>query len=253
MKLSIEALCHVGMVRENNEDAVSVGGLILRDNSTALTVTTPEDGWFYLLVSDGMGGHERGEEASEFTLDQVREAFERGIIGPETFEEDIRKVVADASATLNRRAFESGQTHPMGCTLTGVVWHCGHIYLINAGDSRTYRFREGILRQLTTDETERGITGDPSASKYLLNCVGGGCDGRLTITSLDGKLLEGDSVLICSDGLTDMVPEETIENALDGGSNASDLLRMACAAGGVDNISIILGRVLETPLSQQNG
>lgn len=252
MKLSIEALCHVGMVRENNEDAVSVGGLILRDNSTALTVTTPEDGWFYLLVSDGMGGHERGEEASECTLSRIRDAFEQGIMVPETFEDSIRKVVADTSAALNRRAFETGQTHPMGCTLTGVIWLGGHIYLINAGDSRTYRFREGILRQLTTDETERGITGDPSASKYLLNCIGGGCEGRLTIISLDGKILEGDIILVCSDGLTDMVPEETIETALDGGSGASDLLRMACAAGGVDNISIILGRALEIPLSRQN-
>ena len=244
MKLDIQALCHVGMVRENNEDAISVGGLILRDDATALTVTTPQDGWFYLLVSDGMGGHERGEEASEYTLTSIREAFESGRIGQESFEDDIRKVVSDASATLNRRAFEMGQTHPMGCTLTGIVWHSGHIYLVNAGDSRTYRFREGILRQLSTDETERGITGDPSASKYLLNCIGGGCEGRLNIDSLDGKLLEGDIILLCSDGLTDMVPEEKIEAALEGGSNAADLLRNACDAGGADNISIILAYCL---------
>lgn len=244
MKLDIQALCHVGMVRDNNEDAISLGGLILRDDATALTVTTPEDGWFYLLVSDGMGGHEKGEEASEYTLTQIRKAFADELIGPESFEDDIRKVVAEASATLNARAAEQGQIHPMGCTLTGVVWHYGHLYLINAGDSRTYRFREGILRQLTTDETERGITGDPSASKYLLNCIGGGCEGRLNIDLIDGKIIEGDAILICSDGLTDMVPEETIEAALEGGSNAGDLLKLACEGGGADNISIILASAL---------
>lgn len=243
MKLDIQALCHKGVVRENNEDAVSVGGLIVRDDSVALTVTTPEDGWFYLLVSDGMGGHEKGEEASEYTLTQIREAFESGKIGPETFEEDLRRVVADTSSALNERACAEGQVHPMGCTLTGVIWHYGRIYLVNAGDSRTYRFREGILRQLSTDETERGITGDPSASKYLLNCIGGGCEGRLAIDSLDGKLLEGDTILICSDGLTDMVPEETAEAALEGGSCAADLLSMACEAGGADNVSVILASV----------
>ena len=239
MKLDIQALCHVGMVRDNNEDAVSVGGMILRDDATAITLTAPEDGWFYLLVSDGMGGHEKGEEASEYALTQIREAFERGIIGRESFEEDIRKVVSEAAAALNSRAADEGQVHPMGCTLTGVVWHYGHIYLVNAGDSRTYRFREGILRQLTTDETERGITGDPSAGKYLLNCIGGGCEGRLHIDSLDGKLLDGDTVLLCSDGLTDMVPEDRLESELDAGSDAPDLLRLALDAGGVDNISII--------------
>ena len=243
MKLDIQALCHKGMVRDNNEDAVSVGGLIVRDDSAALTVTTPEEGWFYLLVSDGMGGHEKGEEASEYTLTQIREAFEGGRIGPETFEEDLRRVVAGASLALNERAYTEGQTHPMGCTLTGVIWHYGRIYLVNAGDSRTYRFREGILRQLTQDETERGITGDPSASKYLLNCIGAGCEGRLVIDSLDGKLLPGDSLLICSDGLTDMVPEETVEAALEGGSSGADLLSMACEAGGADNVSVILASV----------
>lgn len=241
MKLSVQAVCHKGMVRDNNEDAVSVGGVFLRDDFTSLTVTPPEgEGWFYLLVSDGMGGHENGEEASEYVLTQINEAFSNGLILPDSFEDGFREVVRSASENLNIWAAKRGQERPMGCTLTGVVWFCGHIYLVNAGDSRTYRMRGGILRQLTTDETERGLTGDPSASKYLLNCIGGGCEGRLTIESLDGKLLEGDTLLVCSDGLTDMVTEENIEAALEGGSSASDLLRLALEAGGTDNVSIIL-------------
>ena len=131
----------------------------------------------------------------------------------------------------------------MGCTLTGIVWHYGRIWLINAGDSRTYRFRNGILRQLTTDETDFGYTGDPNASKLLLNCVGGGLEGRLTIEDIAGKLLEADTLLICSDGLTDMVPEEQIETALAEGAKAADLYRMACEAGGADNTSIILATI----------
>ncbi len=241
MKLSIEALCHKGLVRENNEDALSVGGLFLRDDAITLTLSTPEEGYFFLLVSDGMGGHENGEQASEYTLKTVNQALEDGRIRGESFEDDLRAVIGGVSEDLNAWAAERGQTHPMGCTLTGVIWFDGHIYLVNAGDSRTYRMREGMLRQLTVDETERGLTGDPNASKYLLNCIGGGCEGRLAIDSLDGKLLEGDTVLICSDGLTDMVREEDIE----GHTSAADLLRMACEGGGVDNISIILATVVE--------
>ena len=243
MKLDIQAICHKGLVRENNEDALSIGGLFLRDDSTSITLTTPEDGFFYLLVSDGMGGHENGEQASQLTLETLAEKFSSGEISAENFEDDLRDCVYEISRRLNEEAARTGQSHPMGCTLTGIVWHHGRTYLVNAGDSRTYRFREGMLRQLTTDETERGLSGDPTDSKLLLNCIGGGAAGHLKIESLDGKLLEDDKLLICSDGLSDMVAEEDIENILGSDGNIAGLMRSACENGGLDNISIILATV----------
>ena len=197
-----------------------------------------------VAVSDGMGGHENGEEASWFTLDEIKEQFALHQIGPDRFEEDMREAAHYISYKLNSLAADRGQVHPMGCTLTGVIWYYGRIWLINAGDSRTYRFRNGMLRQLTTDETERGYTGDPNASKLLLNCLGGGCEGRLVVESLDGKLLEGDTLLICSDGLCDMVSDDELEEALAEGTTAADLYRMACEGGGADNTSIILAKIL---------
>lgn len=243
MKLSIQAICHKGLIRDGNEDAVSVGGLLLRDDSAEMTVDTPEDGFFYLLVSDGMGGHEAGEEASEFALNEIREQLNLHQIQPDTFEDDIREAARYITYKLNGFAVERGQDLPMGCTLTGVLWHYGRTWLVNSGDSRTYRFRGGLLRQLTVDETERGLTGDPSADKRLLNCLGGGTQGRLTVEDISGKLLPGDTLLICSDGLPDMVPDEEIEQTLAAGGAATDLLRMACEVGGADNISIIIAKI----------
>ena len=244
MRLAIQAICDRGLLRDRNEDALSVNGLFLRDDAVELTVEIPEEGFFYLLVSDGMGGHEKGEEASRFALEEMEEQFSFHHIRPESFEDDVREAARYINFKLNRAAAEDGQQRPMGCTLTGVVWHYGRTWLVNAGDSRTYRFREGMLRQLTTDETERGITGNPDASKLLLNCLGGGAEGRLAVDDLEGKLLEGDVLLICSDGLCDMVSDEEIETALADGATASDLLRMACETGGADNVSIILARVI---------
>jgi protein phosphatase len=221
-----------------------VNGLFLRDDAVELTVEIPEEGFFYLLVSDGMGGHEKGEEASRFALEEMEEQFSFHHIRPESFEDDVREAARYINFKLNRAAAEDGQQRPMGCTLTGVIWHYGRTWLVNAGDSRTYRFRDGLLRQLTTDETERGITGDPDASKLLLNCLGGGAEGRLAVDDLEGKLLEGDLLLVCSDGLCNMVSDEEIEAALADGATASDLLRLACEAGGTDNVSIILARVI---------
>lgn len=245
MKIAIDAISHKGLVRDNNEDMLSISGLLVRDNTASVTVNTPEEGFFYLLVSDGMGGHDSGEEASQYTLERLQEQFSQHLISAESFDDDIRAATRDIALHLNQVAAERGQQYPMGCTLTGVVWHYGHIRLINAGDSRTYRFRNGMLRQLTTDETERGITGDPTADKRLLNCIGGGCEGRLAIEDLDGKLLEEDVILICSDGLTDMVSEEQLEAVIGNGVTAADLYRMACEGGGADNCSVILAKILE--------
>ena len=174
MKIEIQAICDKGRVRENNEDALSIGGTFLRDDAINLTVDVQENAVFYLLVSDGMGGHEKGEEASEITLEELKEQFAMNEIQPDTFIDDINEAGKYISYKLNNAAYDQGQSKPMGCTLTGVVWHYGKIYLVNAGDSRTYRFRGGILRQLSTDQTERGITDNPQASKALLNCIGGG-------------------------------------------------------------------------------
>ena len=248
MKIDIQAICDKGRVRENNEDALSIGGVFLRDDAMNLTVDVQENAVFYLLVSDGMGGHEKGEAASEITLDEMKEQFAMNEIQPDTFSDDVNEAGKYISFKLNNAALAQGQTKPMGCTLTGVVWHYGKIYLINAGDSRTYRFRDGILRQLTTDQTERGITGNPQASKALLNCIGGGLTGKILTDDITNKLGENDVILICSDGLTDMLTDDEIEALLnesitaDGMADglAEKLKEKACEAGGYDNVSIIL-------------
>jgi protein phosphatase len=248
MKIDIQAISDKGRVRENNEDALSIGGVFLRDEAMNLTVDVQENSVFYLLVSDGMGGHEKGEEASEIILDEMKEQFAMNEIRPDTFCDDINEAGKYISYKLNNAAYYQGQLRPMGCTLTGVVWHYGKIYLINAGDSRTYRFRGGILRQLTTDQTERGITDNPQASKALLNCIGGGLDGKILTDDITNKIIDDDVILICSDGLTDMLTDDEIEAMLTEGITtdgmekglAEKLKEKACESGGYDNISIIL-------------
>ena len=226
MKIEIQAICDKGRVRENNEDALSIGGTFLRDDAINLTVDVQENAVFYLLVSDGMGGHEKGEEASKITLEELKEQFAMNEIQPDTFIDDINEAGKYISYKLNNAAYDQGQSKPMGCTLTGVVWHYGKIYLVNAGDSRTYRFRGGILRQLSTDQTERGITDNPQASKALLNCIGGGLTGKvLTDDEIEALLNEG----ITTDGM--------------GQGLAEKLKEKACEAGGYDNVSIILAKL----------
>ena len=126
----------------------------------------------------------------------------------------------------------------------GVVWYFGRVFLLNAGCSRTYRWRDGLLTQLTTDETERGLTGTPEASKLLLNCIGGGSKGNVKVEDITDRLLEGDMLLICSDGLTDMVPDEEIERILaEDMEPAMGLIERAKDNGGEGNVSAIVAMV----------
>lgn len=244
MKLEIQALCQKGIVRSNNEDMVSVGGIMLRDSEMAFPVELNDESQFYLLVADGMGGHEHGERASEELLNYLNDCFKENVFTSENIEDELRSRVKSLSDRLNQEAEAEGQTRPMGCTLTGVVWMNGRAYLLNAGDSRTYRLRNGILRQLTTDETPRGITGFPQASKLLLNCIGGGGKGRLTVVEITERLLDGDVLLVCSDGLTEMVSDEGIELILNEHAQmAKELYEAACLNGGRDNVSVIVAKL----------
>ena len=248
MKLEIQAVNDIGCSRTNNEDMMSVGGILLRDSSLEIPVGISEDqdSYFYTLVSDGMGGHEKGEVASEYLLQCIASHLSEGKVSNRNAEDSLRALVRDVSDNLNSKGLEENQERILGCTLTGVIWIGGTAYLVNAGDSRTYRYRDGFLKQLSTDDTERGITGDEIASKLLLNAIGGGSHGRLTVEDISERIMEGDMILICSDGLTDMVDDETIEDILRNEPRAAEkLVETANRNGGADNISVIVAHVSE--------
>lgn len=248
MKLDIQAVNDIGCSRTNNEDMMSVGGILLRDSALDIPVeiNKDSDSYFYILVSDGMGGHEKGEVASEYLLKCIASYLSDGGVSTSEAEDGLRSLVKEVSDTLNAKGIEENQERILGCTLTGIIWISNTVYLVNAGDSRTYRYRNGILKQLSTDDTERGITGDENASKLLLNAVGGGSHGRLTVEDISERIIEGDTILVCSDGLTDMVDDETIEEILGKEPRAAErLVETANRNGGADNISVIVARTAE--------
>ena len=236
MILNVNAVSDRGTVRENNEDLVTLGGIMLRDGKFSEEVEFTETPAYYLLIADGMGGHEKGEQASFMTLEHLRDCFSMGDMEVETFADDITRSVQYISYKINAIARYEKHEHPMGCTLTGVVWLGNRAWLINAGDSRTYLFRDGIVEQLSVDEeNEDGL---------LTNCVGGGSDTTLAVTEITDKLQEGDTILICSDGLSDVINDDYLEYFLmNSVSPAEELAEWAMENGSSDNVSVIAARV----------
>lgn len=247
MKLKISCVSDAGRIRDNNEDMASVGMYLVRDNSLNVDKEVIGSESFCLLVSDGMGGHESGEYASQFTLETLRAFLLDKSLEHHDPVSDLALKIKDISASLNIKARERRQGKAMGCTLTGIVWMQGKTLLVNAGDSRTYRLRDGMLRQLTVDQTihERDMVPLP-AGKALYNCIGAGCDTEVYIQDISDRLMESDRILVCSDGLSDMLDDEVIERLLDEGSPEESSVALAEAAkrnGGADNITAIVADI----------
>lgn len=216
-----------GAVRENNEDSAFAGR------------------WLY-AVADGMGGHAAGEVASTAVIESLRSHDSE--VAPSVLLEVLGRAIAEANAEVARRAAENHARRGMGTTLTVMLWSGDRFALGHIGDSRAFRLRAGQLRQITEDHVmgklvsnARGLA--PVMSRYL--------DGRPE-RSPDLSVRElrlGDRYMICSDGLSPVVGAEAIRDVLASTANprtaVRDLVALAEAAGGPDNISVIVIDVRE--------
>ena len=108
MKLDIQAVNDIGCSRTNNEDMMSVGGILLRDSALDIPVeiNKDSDSYFYILVSDGMGGHEKGEVASEYLLKCIASYLSDGSVSTSEAEDGLRSLVKEVSDTLNAKGIE---------------------------------------------------------------------------------------------------------------------------------------------------
>ena len=227
MRIEFGVATDIGRVREGNEDSYLV------------------DAPLY-AVADGMGGHRGGEVASSLALETIEAMFHAG---DGTLADQVRA----ANRTVHERSLTDRQVSGMGTTLTAVVVEEGIARLAHVGDSRGYLLRAGDLRQITADHTlvARMVkAGEISRSEadvhphrnVLTRSVG--TEPDVEVDEDDLALLEGDRLLLCSDGLTDMVSEDQIQAILEAEPNAQRaadrLVKAANRAGGIDNVTALI-------------
>ena len=202
-------------------------------------------------VADGMGGHRGGEVASNLALDTVAAMHLRG-------EGTLADQVREANRVVFARSSEDLKVAGMGTTLTAALIDGDGLHLAHVGDSRAYLLRAGSLRQLTEDHTlvnrmvKAGeITREEAAVHPHRNVVTRalGTEPEIPVDEQSVALLEGDRILLCSDGLTGMVTEDQIqaimESADDPQQAADRLIRAANRAGGIDNTTAVVLDVRE--------
>ncbi len=263
--LPVASGTHPGMKGKNNEDLHGVFAYRLKTKDNASAVLA--------IVSDGIGGHRAGEVASKIAVDTIRDTV--GSSDGANPLVTLSKAVADASAAIFQQAQQNPDQKGMGATCV-CAWVIGNrLYTVSIGDSRLYLSRDGQIRRLTTDHTwvqeavEYGALTPEQArvhpNQHVIRRYLGAPnppepDFRLRLDPREnneqallnqGTLLQaGDILLLCSDGLTDLVKDEEIQNIL--GSVPKEeavkkLINLANERGGHDNITVV---ILETPSHQ---
>lgn len=250
--LSISGISDPGCLRTENED----------------TIFLDESGHF-MLLADGMGGHERGAEASETAINVIRE-----FLNPEVLMEELMDItdaegiptevicltslvedaIQKANSVIYKRNQEAGLQRYMGTTLVGLVPVQGdgnYMLWFHVGDSRLYRWRDSRLERLTVDhsaylEWERNGQHGKEPPKNIITRAVGPHEMVMADIGYD-KWQKNDIYILCSDGLTDMISEDTVSKLINTEKSvdtiSTRLVDAANEAGGKDNVSAVVCKV----------
>ncbi|WP_289199105.1 protein phosphatase 2C domain-containing protein [Bacteroides acidifaciens] len=244
LEINISLACDIGCGRSNNEDMILVSGEYYRDMDDEFSLSVNDNGRFVAAIADGMGGHNAGEIASEMALKSFDD-FIKNL--PEGLSDtDFRRMMDNEIIRIHKSLNQYGLTNAgcMGLGTTLVAWltYDNKVYIINSGDSRLYRYRNGMLLQLTTDHSEQNRKGDSTIpSNQIYNCLGGGGSHVFAdILDITTKVFDDDVFLLCSDGFSDILSDDEIEIALHEKADAGSLVNKVKAYGANDNVSIVL-------------
>ena len=263
MRLHIAGRTDVGRTREHNEDAFVVADLSTMDGGrpegTLITPLGPHGA--LLMVADGMGGAAAGEVASAMAIAVVCEELERrwnqqGETDAETFTQALRTATESANARIHAHAAATPGMKGMGTTATIAGVLRDRVYFAQVGDSRGYLVRDGVATQLTKDQSlmqrlvDAGeLTPEEAEQSERRNIIlqALGPDARIKVELTAQELQRGDVLVLCSDGLSGQVRATEIAEVVAGQPDlaraARELIDRANAAGGPDNITVVLARI----------
>lgn len=246
MKISITASSRMGCVRSNNEDMVLVDQWCVRNGKVRTSTDTDNIDRYLIALADGMGGHNSGEVASSDVLHNLQFFFSDLPVGLNVsdFNETIYEWLTSMNNIIDSKGAYDERYNKMGTTLVAFAYYGRNFYWMNCGDSRIYRFHDGKLTQLSTDHSLSTLVGDTTHSNVITNCIGGGCKHSfIDIVQCTADVIQGDSFLLCSDGLTDMLTVSSIADMLAADKSADDLCKEAELAGGYDNVSAVIATI----------
>jgi serine/threonine protein phosphatase PrpC len=244
LALSVAAFTHVGAVRTRNEDTIAIDDWVMSQSmDQPMTLQRIIDRPMVCLIADGLGGHAGGDVASRFVAERLAERAAEAVDAA---------ALKDLLCALDLELFALMRARPglegMGTTVAGLHVAPAALNIFNIGDSRVYRIERTGLSQLSTDDTPGPKLADGRTAAYttalLTQSLGGWHDADGITPHVLAEPVEG-RYLICSDGLTDLLAPEAIAARIgnDDAASVTALFEAAMAAGGHDNVSIVLARL----------
>ncbi len=246
----IAGLTDVGLKRDHNEDSLVMAEAVMLDN-------TP---YGLYAVADGLGGHHGGEIASKLSVEAIAEEFSKNPLalaaGP--FDEWLVAITLAANPSILDHQEDKSQAKKMGSTLVMALVADKQTYIANVGDSRAYRLNDEVIEQISVDHSlvERlvqigQLTREEARThrnrNVIWNTLGDKSDPEISL--YHASLQPGDRLLLCSDGLNDMVPDgellEISRNQSIPAEACKIMVKAAKAAGGNDNITVIIAQMDE--------
>lgn len=242
--MSFYGITDKGLKRETNEDYISL--------------PNENEGIKLFILADGMGGANAGEMASATAVKVVKNYIRNNFIKIERTKEQLERLIKSAMKEANKEVYRLSKDNPeysgMGTTLIIALIYRGRIHIGHIGDSRVYRVRQNIFRQLTKDHSyvqslvkQGAITLEEAKhhpqKNVLLKVLG--CEEKIDPDIFTKGFIKGDIILICSDGLHNMVDDKYIyeiimKNIFDVRVACKKLIEKANSNGGSDNISCII-------------
>jgi PPM family protein phosphatase len=267
-RVTFGALSDVGKVRKNNEDHYSV---VRRQRSRDVLFTSLPPGFlprsrdeaYVMVVADGMGGAAFGEVASMLALrtgwDLTTNAFNWPFLINDREAEKVMEQIKEYGKRMHEALIARGRVEPklagMGSTITGALLIGSNAFIGHVGDSRAYLLRDRTLKLLTHDHTKaqqlvdagffESVEEAPNVMRHILvNCLGGSRNLDVRVDTAHLPLADGDKLLLCTDGLTDMVTDEEITSILSEYPEPAEasraLVQSALDHGGKDNVTVLL-------------
>ena len=245
MPLRVGAATDVGLKRSQNEDRFAIWNA---EGAQAATRGV------LLVVADGMGGAQAGEVASQLAIECVLKTYREGA---NSILDDLEHAVETANHVIHEHSLAHPELRGMGTTCTAVVVRGNEAYFAHVGDSRAYHVRQGGIEQLTADHSlvaqlveHRHLT--PEQAKVdprrnvVTRSVGVGSEVDVDAAAVNDPLQQGDTLVICSDGLHTLVEDREIAQLAAGADvrvACDQLIALANERGGHDNITVVIGRL----------